>query len=295
MISFLRSYTYHFLAGLLVIFIISPIPALLLTHETSYVKGLAGIFYDLLHIPSISIPKIDWTHESILFSSQPITNAKDILQDSGSSIPLFPYLWSVYFCSIVRFTFTLLVGFLISLAIGVLFLRVPHHFKKYTSQLRWVPYALSTVILQCSIILVSLSIAKYILIPFLSSIIIICSTSMIIVMQAIKKWLPFLYKTEEHVIQDTSFLINTLFIALISNYKSILASIILSFFYMECIFHTKGLLQFIIQFGENSPTIVTIGLLLIYIPYMIFSFFQSFLSATTSNEQTYPITDTTIK
>lgn len=295
MSSLFRSYTYRFLTGLLIILIISPIPAILLAHEPSYLKGLLGIFYNFTHFPHISIPMIDWMHESILFSSQPIINSTRMLHVSGQSTLLFPYIWEVYFLSIVRFTFTLVIGFSISLAIGHLFLKVPKQLKKYTVILRWIPYSFSTVLLQCSIVLISLHITKYITIPFLSSLIIICSASMIIIIQAIKKWIPFLNKTEEHVIRDSSFLINTLFIAIVSNHKSILSSIILSFCYMECIFHTKGLLQFIIQFGGSSPTVVTIGLLLLYIPYIILSFLQSVWTTNQSKHQTYAIAKTMIK
>ncbi|PFX48783.1 hypothetical protein COL31_21095 [Bacillus pseudomycoides] len=295
MSSLFRSYTYRFFVGFLIILIISPIPALLLTHESSYLKGLLGIFHNPAHFPSIFIPMIDWMHESILFSSQPIINSTTTLHAPGQSTLLFPYMWEVYFLSIVRFTFTLAIGFSISLTMGRLFLKAPKQLKKYTSILRWIPYSFSTALLQCSIVLISLYIAKYITIPFLSSLIIISSTSMIIVIQAIKKWIPFLNKTAEHDLRDSTFLINTLFMAIVSNHKSILSSIILSFFYMECIFHTKGLLQFIIQFGGSSPTVVTIGLLLIYIPYIILSFLQSVWTTNQSKHQTYTITKTLIK
>ncbi|MEB3054675.1 hypothetical protein [Bacillus pseudomycoides] len=298
MSSLFRSYTYRFFVGSLIILIISPIPALLLTPESSYLKGLLGIFHNLAHFPSIFIPMIDWMHESILFSSQPIINSTTTLHAPGQSTLLFPYMWEVYFLSIVRFTFTLAIGFSISLTMGRLFLKAPKQLKKYTSILRWIPYSFSTALLQCSIVLISLYIAKYITISFLSSLIIISSTSMIIVIQAIKKWIPFLNKTAEHDLRDlrdSTFLINTLFMAIVSNHKSILSSIILSFFYMECIFHTKGLLQFIIQFGGSSPTVVTIGLLLIYIPYIILSFLQSVWTTNQSKHQTYTITKTPIK
>ncbi|PEB54301.1 hypothetical protein CON65_22405 [Bacillus pseudomycoides] len=295
MTSLFRSYIFRFFIGFLIVLIISPIPALLLTHESSYLKGLLGIFYNSVHFPSISIPMIDWMHESILFSPQPIMNSKTALHASGHSTPLFPYMWEVYFFSITRFTLTLAIGFFISLAIGRVFFKAPKSLKKYILLLHWVPYSFSTVVLQCSIILFSLYIAKYITVPFFSSLIIIFSTSMIIVIQAIKKWLPFLSKTEDHEIRDSSFLVNTLFIALASNHKSILSSIILSFCFMECIFHTNGLLQFIIQFGGSSPTVVTIGLLLLYIPYIVLSFFQSLWRTNHSKQQTYAVTRTLLK
>ncbi|MFJ8528952.1 hypothetical protein [Bacillus sp. NPDC094106] len=295
MTSLFRSYIFRFFIGFLIVLIISPIPALLLTHESSYLKGLLGIFYNSVHFPSISIPMIDWMHESILFSPQPIMSSKTALHASGHSTPLFPYIWEVYFFSITRFTLTLAIGFFISLAIGRVFLKAPKSLKKYILLLHWVPYSFSTVVLQCSIILFSLYIAKYITVPFFSSLIIIFSTSMIIVMQAIKKWLPFLSKTEDHEIRDSSFLVNTLFMELASNHKSILSSIILSFCFMECIFHTHGLLQFMIQFGGNSPTVVTIGLLLLYIPYIVLSFFQSLWRTNHSKQQTYAVTRTLLK
>lgn len=295
MSSLFRSSAYRFLTGLLIILIVSPIPAVLLTHESSYLKGLVGIFHNFSHFPDISIPVIDWTHEPIFFSSQPIMNSTTVLHVPGQSTLLFPYMWEVYFLSIVRFTLALTIGFFISLAIGRLFLQAPKWLRKYTFILRWIPYSFSTVLLQCAIVLISLYIARYITIPFFSSFIIICSTSMIIVMQAIKKWIPFLNTIEEYNRHHSSFLINTLFMAIFSNNRSVFSSIILSFFYMECIFHTKGLLQFIIQFGGSSPTIVTIGLLLIYIPYIILSLLQSIWTTNQSNHQTYIISKTTIK
>ncbi|WP_459501162.1 hypothetical protein [Bacillus sp. C1] len=295
MSSLFRSYTYRLLAGGVLILIISPIPAILLTHESSYLNGLLEIFYSFTHFPYISIPAIDWIHESILFSSQPTINSTTTLHAQGQSTLLFPYMWEIYFLSIVRFTFTLVLGFSISLAIGRLFVKVPKQFKKYTVVLRWIPYSFGTALLQCSIVLLSLHIAKYITIPFLSSLIIICSTSMIIVIQAIKKWIPFLNKTEKHNMYDSSFLIHTLFMAIVSNHTFIFNSIILSFFYMECIFHTKGLLQFIIQFGGSSPTVVTTGLLLLYIPYTILSFLQSVWTTNQSKHQTYAFSKIRIK
>jgi hypothetical protein len=146
------------------------------------------------------------------------------------------------------------------------------------------------VILQCSVLLSLLYISKFIKFPFFSSFIIVCSTSMIIVMQAIKKWLPFLNTTNEYEIKNSSFLVDTLFIALTSNHKSILSSIILSFVFMECIFHTNGLLQFIVQFGRNAPIVVTIGLLLLYIPYSILSFLQALWTTNHSKQNTYTLT-----
>ncbi|KFN04280.1 hypothetical protein D0U04_09900 [Bacillus clarus] len=288
--SLFRKHVCRFLVGFLVIFIISPIPSLFITHNSSYLNGLISIFHNLVNFPFISIPTIDWMYEPILFSSQPIMNTATMLHTSGHSTPLFPYIWEVYFLSIVRFTFTLATGFFISLAIGRLFLKTPHSLRKYTSLLRFIPYSFSAVVLQCSIILFFLYVAKYITVPFLSSFIIICSTSMIIVMQALKKWLPFLSKTDEYEIKNSAFLTDTLFIALTSNHKSILSSIILSFFFMECIFHTNGLLQFIVQFGGSSPIVVTMGLLLLYIPYSVLSLCQALLNY--SQQQTYAFTRT---
>ncbi|KWU53556.1 hypothetical protein [Bacillus mycoides] len=282
--SLLRSHICKFIAGVLIIFVISPLPALFITHNYSYLTGFVSIFHNLAQPSSISIPTIDWMHEPILFS------ANQLVHTSNHSSPLFPYIWEIYFLSIVRFTFTLVIGFFISLGIGHLFLKAPNSLKKCSSLFRWIPYSFSTVILQCSVLLSLLYISKFIKFPFFSSFIIVCSTSMIIVMQAIKKWLPFLNTTNEYEIKNSSFLVDTLFIALTSNHKSILSSIILSFVFMECIFHTNGLLQFIVQFGRNAPIVVTIGLLLLYIPYSILSFLQALWTTTHSKQNTYTLT-----
>lgn len=288
--SLLRSHTCKFIAGVLIIFVISPLPALFITHNYSYLTGFVSIFHNLVQSSSISIPTIDWMHEPILFSANQLIHTQNIIHTSNHSSPLFPYIWEIYFLSIVRFTFTLVIGFFISLGIGHLFLKAPNSLKKCSSLFRWIPYSFGTVILQCLVLLSLLYIAKFIKFSFFSSFIIVCSTSMIIVMQAIKKWLPFLNITNEYEIKNSSFLVDTLFIALTSNHKSILSSIILSFVFMECIFHTNGLLQFIVQFGGSAPIVVTIGLLLLYIPYSILSFLQALWKTNYPKQNTYTLT-----
>ncbi|HDR7795423.1 TPA: hypothetical protein QCY19_004100 [Bacillus luti] len=282
--TLLRSHICKFFIGILIIFIISPIPAVFITHKYSYVTGFFSIFHNFSQLSSISIPKIDWMHESIFFS------VNQIIHTSNHATSLFPYIWEIYFLSTVRFTFTLAIGFFISLGIGHLFLKAPNSLKKVTTLLHWIPYSICTVFLQCSILLLLLYIANGVKFPFFSSLIIVCSTSMIIVMQAIKKWLPFLYNTNEYEIKNSAFLVDTLFLALTSNHKSILGSIVLSFTFMECIFHTNGLLQFIVQFGGNTPVIITIGLLLLYIPYSALSFLQALWTTNYSKQQTYTVT-----
>ncbi|WP_439875865.1 hypothetical protein ACSLGG_10305 [Bacillus mycoides] len=288
--SLLRSHICKFIIGVLIILVISPIPALFLTHSNSYLTSFISIFHNFAQLSSISIPRIDWMHEPILFSANQIIHAQNMIHTSSHSSPLFPYIWEIYFLSIVRFTFTLAIGFFLSLGIGHLFLKVPNPVRKCTSLLRWIPYSISTVILQCSVLLLLLYIAKFIKFPFYSSFIIVCSTSMIIVMQAIKKWLPFLNNTNEYEIKNSAFLVDTLFMALTSNHKSILSSIILSFVFMECVFHANGLLQFIVQFGGNAPIVVTIGLLLLYIPYSVLSFLQTLWTTNYSKQKTYTLT-----
>lgn len=279
-----RSHICKFIIGVIVIFIISPIPALFITHNYSYQNGFISIFQNFAQLSSISIPKVDWMHESIFFS------ASQMIHASNHSTPLFPYIWEIYFISIVRFTFTLAIGFFISLGIGHLFFKAPNSVKKFTSFLSWIPYSFCTVFLQCSVLLLLLYIEKFIKLPYYSSFIIVCSTSLIIVMQAIKKWIPFLNSTNEYEIKHSSFLVDTLFLALTSNHKSILGSIILSFVFMECVFHASGLLQFIVQFGGNAPVIVTIGLLLLYIPYTILSFLQTLWTTNYFKQQSYALT-----
>ncbi len=113
--SLLRSHIYKFIVGVLIIFIISPIPALFITHKYSYITGFISIFHNFAQLSSMTIPKIDWMHESIFFS------ANQMVHTANQSTPLFPYMWEIYFLSIVRFTFTLAIGFFISLGIGHLF------------------------------------------------------------------------------------------------------------------------------------------------------------------------------
>ena len=115
--SLLRSHIYKFIVGVLIIFIISPIPTLFITHKYSYITGFISIFHNFAQLSSMTIPKIDWMHESIFFS------ANQMVHTANQSTPLFPYMWEIYFLSIVRFTFTLAIGFFISLGIGHLFLK----------------------------------------------------------------------------------------------------------------------------------------------------------------------------
>ncbi len=79
-------------------------------------------------------------------------SANQMIHTSNHSTPLFPYIWEIYFISIVRFTFTLAIGFFISLGIGHLFFKVPNSFKKFTTVLNWIPYSF----LHCNITMFSL-------------------------------------------------------------------------------------------------------------------------------------------
>lgn len=76
---------------------------------------------------------------------------------------------------------------------------------------------------------------------------------MIIVMQAVKKWIPFLKNTNEYEIKHDSFLVDTLFLALTSNHKSILGSIILSFVFMECVFMQMDCYNLSFNLAEIHP------------------------------------------
>lgn len=282
--SLLRSHICKFIIGIIVIFAISPIPALFITHNYSYQNGFISIFQNFAQLSSISIPKVDWMHESIFFS------ANQMIHTSNHSTPLFPYIWEIYFISIVRFTFTLAIGFFISLGIGHLFFKVPNSFKKFTTVLKWIPYSF----LHCSITMFSLITTSIHRTIYKPSLLLIIYHRMQYFHDyryaSSKKWIPFLKNTNEYEIKHDSFLVDTLFLALTSNHKSILGSIILSFVFMECVFHANGLLQFIVQFGGNSPIIVTIGLLLLYIPYSILSFLQTLWTTNYSKQQSYTLT-----
>lgn len=89
--SLLRSHICKFIVGVLIIFIISPIPALFITHKYSYITGFISIFHNFAQLSSMTIPTIDWMHESILFS------ANEVVHTANQSTPLFPYIWEIYF------------------------------------------------------------------------------------------------------------------------------------------------------------------------------------------------------
>lgn len=177
--SLLRSHIYKFIVGVLIIFIISPIPTLFVTHKYSYITGFISIFHNFAQLSSMTIPKIDWMHESIFFS------ANEMVHTANQSTPLFPYMWEIYFYRL--FVLPLLLQSDSSSAQDWPFIfKAPQSVKKFASLLRWIPYSLCTVLLQCAVLLLLLYITKFIKIPYYSSFIIVCSTSMIIVMQAIK-------------------------------------------------------------------------------------------------------------
>ena len=120
--SLLRSHIYKFIVGVLIIFIISPIPTLFVTHKYSYITGFISIFHNFAQLSSMTIPKIDWMHESI-FSQQMRWYILLINQHRYS------LTCGNIFLSIVRFTFTLAIGFFISLGIGHLFFKAPQSVK----------------------------------------------------------------------------------------------------------------------------------------------------------------------
>ena len=177
--SLLRSHIYKFIVGVLIIFIISPIPALFITHKYSYITGFISIFHNFAQLSSMTIPKIDWMHESIFFS------ANQMVHTANQSTPLFPYMWKYIFidCSFYLYSCNRILH---QLRDWPFIFKAPQSVKKFTSLLRWIPYSLCTVLLQCAVLLLLLYITKFIKIPYYSSFIIVCSTSMIIVMQAIK-------------------------------------------------------------------------------------------------------------
>ncbi|MEH6890878.1 hypothetical protein V7024_14350 [Bacillus sp. JJ864] len=286
------SYVYRCLFGIIIIILISPIPSVFLNSAHSYPEVLHTMINEFIHFRSITIPITDWMHESFFFFSYHPEN----MTKSLHSTALFPHIWKLYFLSMIRLFFSLAVGFFISLGIGLFFSRLSSKNKKYFLVLRWVPFSFGTVLLQCSVIILCLFLASYISFPYFSSLLIICSTSMVIIIQAIKKWIPFLYTVQKTThIHDPAFLSNTLFVSLLANHKSIIGSILISFTYMECIFHVNGLFQFIVQYCAASPILITVGLLLLYIPYMLLSLLQLLWKRNRHAEQIHSLSRTTIE
>ncbi|PEZ03371.1 hypothetical protein CN326_18770 [Bacillus sp. AFS018417] len=296
MASSIITYVYRCLLGFVAIILISPIPAALLNDKQSYFEVLYTMINHFVHFHSISIPMTDWIHESFFFSSyQPHDISKSFNSHENSS-PLFPYIWKLYFLSMMRFLLSLTVGFLLSLRIGRFFIKLSPKNRKRFSFLRWIPFSFGTVLLQCIIITLFLFTASYISFPYFSSLLIICSTSMILIIQAIKTWIPFLYTVQETThAHDSAFFSNTLFASLLASHKSIVSSILISFIYMECIFHVNGLFQFIVQYCVSSPTLVAIGLLLLYIPYMLISLLQILWKRNRHIARIHTLSRTTIK
>ena len=286
------SYVYRCLFGMIVIILISPIPSVFLNSEQSYSEALHTMINQLMHVRSITIPITNWIHEPFFFSSY----HPEHMTKSFHSTALFPYIWKLYFLSMIRLFFSLTVGFSISFGIGQFFTKLSSKNRKHFLMLRWVPFSFGTVLLQCSVIIFCLFLASYISLPYFSSLLIICSTSMVIIIQTIKKWIPFLHTFQKtaHIL-DSAFLSNTLFVSLHANHKSIIGSILISFTYMECIFHVNGLFQFIVQYCVTSPILVTIGLLLLYIPYMLLSLLQIVWKRNRNTEHIHSLSRTTIK
>ncbi len=132
---------------LFLFFAISPIPALFITHNYSYQNGFISIFQNFAQLSSISIPKVDWMHESIFFS------ANQMIHTSNHSTPLFPYIWEIYFISIVRFTFYPCDRIFHKFGYRpFIFQKYLTRLKKFTTVLKWIPYSF----LHCSITMFSL-------------------------------------------------------------------------------------------------------------------------------------------
>ncbi|PGZ97541.1 hypothetical protein COE51_14725 [Bacillus pseudomycoides] len=297
--SSIVSYMYRFLLGFIAIILISPIPAVLLNNkQSSYFEVLYTIINHFVHFRSISIPMTDWIHDSFFFSSYQPHGISKTFDSHSNSTSLFPYIWKLYFSSMMRFLLSLTIGFLISLRIGQFFMKLSPKNKKRFSFLSWIPFSFGTVLLQCIIMTLFLFIASYIAFPYISSLLIICSTSMIIIVQAIKTWIPLLSTFTVHEtthVHNSAFFSRTLFASLLASHKSIIGSILISFIYMECIFHVNGLFQFIVQYCVSSPILVTMGLLLLYIPYMLISLLQILWKRNRHIAHIHTLSRTTIK
>lgn len=288
MLSLIYYHAYRFLIALTIIFMLSPLPAIFRDKELSYWNSLQNIIHDIRYIQHLSIPTIDWEHENILFSPQTAAHTEDPTSSTLS------FIWNLYSLSMFRFLLTFILGFTISFLIGKIFLQLSKMTQRFLIiLLHRLPYSLTTVMIQCAIILLCISVTRYVTIPFFPSFIIIFSTCTILVIQAMKQWLPFLYKRDERHINNFSYFISTLYVCILANRKFLIGHIIVSFFYMECIFHVDGLFQFIVQYSVTSPTLLAIGLLLIYIPYMIITVLQNLLTTNLYEKHLYSVTETT--
>lgn len=177
--SLLRSHICKFIVGVLIIFIISPIPALFITHKYSYITGFISIFHNFAQLSSMTIQRlIGCTNLSY---SQQMRWFTLLINQHRYSLTYGRYIFYRLF------VLPLLLRSDSSSAQDRPFIfKAPQSVKKFTSLLRWIPYSLCTVLLQCSVLLLLLYITKFMKLPYYSSFIIVCSTSMIIVMQAIK-------------------------------------------------------------------------------------------------------------
>ncbi|WP_051758903.1 hypothetical protein [Bacillus manliponensis] len=248
---------------------------------------------DLRNINHISIMKVDWTTENILLTTQ--TSNDNTTTYAENKTPLgVSFIWYLYILSMFRFFLTILLGLAISLLIGKLFLQLSKTRQKHiTTLLCWLPDSLTTVIIQCVIILMCISLATHVKLPFFSSFIIVISTCTVLIIQAMKQWLPFLYKKEKEHINNFLFLLSTLYTYSLANRNFLFAYITISFFYMECIFHVDGLLQFIVQYSVASPTFLAIGLLFLYLSYMFFTVLQTIITTSTHYKSLQSETEST--
>lgn len=283
----------RFLIALTIIAILSPLPSVLRNNELSYWSCFIDMVNDVRHIDHLSIPKVDWTDENILFSTQ-IASAKTAIHTKNNMSSTLSFIWDLYSLSMLRFFFTFLLGLAIGFLIGCLFLRLSKRIQRYLAVLLYrLPDSLTTVVIQCAIILICISITKYVKLPFFSSFIIIVSTCTVLIIQTMTRWLPFLYRRKEQNQNDFSYLISTLCICTLTNRKFLIAYIIISFFYMECTFHVDGLLQFIVQYSVTSPILFAIGLLLLYISYMILTALQTIITTNAHYRHLQSVTEVT--
>lgn len=283
----------RFFITLIIICILSPLPSVLRDNELSYWNSLMNMVNDLRNINHISIMKVDWTTENILLTTQTSNDNTTTYVENTAPVGV-SFIWYLYILSMFRFFLTILLGLTISLLIGKLFLQLSKTRQKHiTTLLCWLPDSLTTVIIQCVIILMCISLATHVKLPFFSSFIIVISTCTVLIIQAMKQWLPFLYKKEKEHINNFLFLLSTLYTYSLANRNFLFAYITISFFYMECIFHVDGLLQFIVQYSVTSPTFLAIGLLFLYLSYIFFTVLQTIITTSTHYKSLQSETEST--
>jgi hypothetical protein len=244
-----------------IIILVSCIPVLFLPGDVSFTQQIQSVLYDVLKPASVKFPSSSWTREPFLLIPSQWSEGSD----KEVLFPLFPYIigpYSVTFCS---FLFSLILGFLLTIWVAKFFRYSPNFAAHILYIIKWIPTSFVTAFLQCTLIFSLCKMHRIISFPYISTVVIVISASVVFVTEAVKGWIPFHLTVPPSIPTGKS-----LFFFFLSARKAILFPMLITISFLEFLLHTDGLINFLLSYYLISPSVEVIGITMLYIPYFFF-------------------------